>query len=951
LNSSFLIVLLNICLTIPHSQLNPELTPFQRRYVAQVKRCDDLERKLRFFASECDKFDLQIESAGDVDEFIAHSRQETPLPNANGSSTVVSPPPAAAFSSIQEEEGSIGPGSVVFDQIDEEFYDKMGFIREDPVPASRYETESVTSTQSTTMKSSDTKLSARFLEVLDAKLDVYEKQLKELNLLAEKLTVEYNESIELQEVLTKARNFFMIDTPRLANLQLGDEADDEYDEENGLDVPLLEEDGGPSHKADELKFSYITGVVATDERNSFERIIFRSTRGNCFVRFATIAKPIVDPYSTMEVEKSVFIIFYQSRWIEEKLIHICDAFTAHRYYIPDLEDIPAVDKRLKENNQLLNEANTVLVKNHQARYDLCQELSQQVERWTWSVLQEKAIYHSLNMFKSDVAGMLRGEGWVVADKLPMVIDSINKAHENMDSSMGSIVEHVPKPWPTPPTHFGTNKFTYGYQEFVNTYGIPRYREANPALFTAATFPFLFGVMYGDIGHGLFLFCVGLTLLYNEKKNDKAKLGEMAGGMHAGRYMLTMMGFFAIYAGFIYNDCFSLGLNLFGSRFLFDGQEDDEVVDGEIANNLAPYGTDASVYPFGLDPIWKVASNDLLFFNSFKMKISVTFGIVQMFMGTILKGMNAIYFREPLDFFFEFIPMIVFASSLFVYMIILIFYKWSIDWNARMLSATCLDPTGPEWESIQFDSFNWVVCDTTVGNGLCTPWGYSCTGKDTTADKCPLDFGGTGDGCQPPNLITTLINIALAPGAVDEPMYGGQANTQNILLFLALISVPTLLCAKPYFLSKQHSSSHAHEDENGELDTEFDGDHDGEHSFGEIFIHQAIETIEFVLGMVSNTASYLRLWALSLAHSELAEVFWEKAFLVALNLNWFYTYLSFAVFAGVTFGVLLAMDVLECFLHALRLHWVEFQNKFFKADGVAFAPYSFKKLLDSASSGE
>merc|ERR1719223_2538963 len=137
-------------------------------------------------------------------------------------------------------------------------------------------------------------------------------------------------------------------------------------------------------------------------------------------------------------------------------------------------------------------------------------------------------------------------------------------------------------------------------------------------------------------------------------------------------------------------------------------------------------------------------------------------------------------------------------------------------------------------------------------------------------------------------------------------------------------------------------AHDHDDEEG-------GDHDEEHSFGEIVIHQAIETIEFVLGMVSNTASYLRLWALSLAHSELATVFWEKAMLSTLKVNFFATYIGFGIFAGTTFGVLLMMDVLECFLHALRLHWVEFQNKFFKADGVRFAPYSFKDVIADATS--
>ena len=105
-----------------------------------------------------------------------------------------------------------------------------------------------------------------------------------------------------------------------------------------------------------------------------------------------------------------------------------------------------------------------------------------------------------------------------------------------------------------------NDFTAPFQEVVNTYGVPRYQEVNPALFAIPIFPFLFGVMFGDIGHGGVLLAMGIWLT----TSSQAK--KMAGAFYGIRYLLLLMGIFSFYCGWIYDEFFSLPFNIFGSCY-------------------------------------------------------------------------------------------------------------------------------------------------------------------------------------------------------------------------------------------------------------------------------------------------------------------------------------------------------------------------------------------------
>jgi V-type H+-transporting ATPase subunit a len=113
-----------------------------------------------------------------------------------------------------------------------------------------------------------------------------------------------------------------------------------------------------------------------------------------------------------------------------------------------------------------------------------------------------------------------------------------------------------------PTYFKTTDFTGIFQLIVDTYGIPTYLEANPVPVSIVTFPFFFGMMFGDMGHGSLYLALGLFLVLG---HDKLKGGAFSAALPL-RYLFLLMGIMAFYCGLIYNEWFSLSTHLMSSCY-------------------------------------------------------------------------------------------------------------------------------------------------------------------------------------------------------------------------------------------------------------------------------------------------------------------------------------------------------------------------------------------------
>lgn len=359
------------------------------------------------------------------------------------------------------------------------------------------------------------------IDQLDATLNELEARLVQMNSSQESLNKRFLELTETRHVLRETAAFFQAAEGREDEI-----AGTIVHEDAGL-IDNMQRDFHPEVQRagiGHINIGFVAGVLPRTKMAIFERILFRALRGNLFMNHAEIEEPVVDPTTDVAVFKNVFIIFAHGKELINKIKKISESMGATLYAVDEHPD-----KRRENALEVMariEDLRHVLENTKAATRAEISRVADNLNQWNIILQKEKAIYHAMNKMSYDSERKaLVGEGWCVTSSLAAVNSSLRAVMERTGSTIPPILNEIASN-KTPPSAQMTNKVTAGFQLIVDQYGVCKYGEVNPGLFTVITFPFLFAVMFGDLGHGFLMTMFAWWMLKNERTLAKKEWGEV-----------------------------------------------------------------------------------------------------------------------------------------------------------------------------------------------------------------------------------------------------------------------------------------------------------------------------------------------------------------------------------------------------------------------------------------
>jgi len=387
---------------------------------------------------------------------------------------------------------------------------------------------------------------------------------------------------------------------------------------------ILSEINFYSNRVNELKKYMITIKVELDKINLIhESYIFlenyeltrdKLSKFNCleFKAFTTFSKnlenienlfefshfPNFFQYDFLSDERIAFFVIYPKEQEEAfreriRLIHAEEVPILKKYLLSNGINFPRIAdeikfivtslnkyqkelERLREDNVLLFAATNEVMQNieeynwasHQFEelslnrlslsFYVPQEKRQEIQKGLIEKFQDQITIESIYVAKNKLVSLNEDKNFVHSGKSP---DSKRKDYSLKEEAANKNKEIKKDLRNTAPTIMKNNFFVRPFETITKMYGVPAYSEIDPTPFLAITFPLLFGLMFGDIGHGIILIISGLIgaiVFRNKKSTDFLNFC----------WIILYCGIGSILVGFLYGEFFGMhDIELFGTVFL------------------------------------------------------------------------------------------------------------------------------------------------------------------------------------------------------------------------------------------------------------------------------------------------------------------------------------------------------------------------------------------------
>ena len=169
-----------------------------------------------------------------------------------------------------------------------------------------------------------------------------------------------------------------------------------------------------------------------------------------------------------------------------------------------IKAVSEIDSKIIEFKEKQEEINDSVKQLVMAKKDMLAEL--------WANLRMNELFYRIQSFYSQTSKTMIFSGWLPASKkkaLESDITSVTKNRCYLEWSDPKDIKKEKNKIPDVPVKLKNPKFLSPFEMLVKNYSIPEYGTVDPTPLVAIAYLIMFGLMFGDVGHGFVIFVLGI----------------------------------------------------------------------------------------------------------------------------------------------------------------------------------------------------------------------------------------------------------------------------------------------------------------------------------------------------------------------------------------------------------------------------------------------------------